>query len=188
MPEPPELWTRADIAAQVERVRVMLKTSGLGPNLLRLFETVENLAAELDKDTRNVPFGLLPTKDDEARAAFCAGEMVALKPLRPMIYATPRYLVLPPPIAEAYELVDFKVGKNSQLFDDGFPVPLDTFSAAFLANDRLSNLQEWKGADGCPPGVRIEMLVQPRTNTAMPFRGVLWCECSFAMPQRLTRR
>jgi hypothetical protein len=187
MPEAPELWTRADIAAQVERVRVMLKTSGLGPDLLRLFETVEKLGAELDEETRNVPFGLFPTKEDEARGPFHAGEIMALEPLRPMIYATPRYLVLPPPIAELYELVDFKVGRDSQLLG-GFPVPLDTFSAAFLANDRLSKLQEWKGADGCLPGLDMHIFVQPRKTVAMPFRGVLWCECSFAMPQRLTRR
>jgi hypothetical protein len=109
-----------------------------------------------------------------AEPAELAGQSWHVEAPRVQVYATPEHLVLSPDTARAYELHDFKVGKNTQFIAPG-PLPLDTFSVEYAKNERLSDLQRFR-CDECPPGIDIHLVVALRhAAPRAPFRGLLWC-------------
>jgi hypothetical protein len=178
----PDRMSLADIAQHTANLRKILDKVQ-APELARLLRSLEQHAGDAGLGDKYMPIGLIGDVP-VGGSSYIEAPSVQLE-------CRPDYLVVSPDSARFFELLDLKVGKDSQLISSGI-IPLDTFSAEYLHNDRLSAIQRWKGADWCSPGLRLSVVVQPtkamrearegRMPTAslgpdtLPFRGVLWCQ------------
>jgi hypothetical protein len=165
-----------DLASHVDRVLRAVNGTGLAA----LVERLTKLEGDGRAPSYRLPFGLIGAPD-------------AYEPLvfnfQPWGDCVLTHLVVTPETAAQYELVDFKIGSVSQLAGSGWePLPLDTFSVAYLANDRLSALQAWKTCTASP-GMTIQVVFQRRRGVELPmtreggkwsptfpFRGLLWAD------------
>ena len=113
-----------------------------------------------------VPFGLIG-------APTSLGADVELRLIKPPVPFRPEHMVLSPESAHNFELVTFVISGMNQYLDRE-PLPLDTFSVEHLKNDRLSELQAWKG-DTCDPSTSIKIAVRRvQRRGKFAFRGLLW--------------
>lgn len=156
--------------ARVEQALNMLRAAGVQDLALHVDRLLE-LARKLGQDTIRTPWGL-----EEKRRLVQThheGALIDLEPIEPWIPCTLEHVVLPQAVAEAYELVDMRVGAMQQLIGPT-SVPLDTFSIEFVReHELLYRSNEWK-TDVCRTGTRIEIRVRVRESSAPPFRGVAW--------------
>ncbi len=159
-------FTVADLAAHVERVEHALATAGMS-EVLALFHRLNAAAQRSGLGGSRIPFGLIGQPIDRGQ------DLVEIKP---QIWCQPEHLVLTAETARGFELVDFKVGKNSQ-FGGLECLPLDTFSVDSYARggERLSSVQAWHGTDVCLPGMPITLFVHALRRGPIQFRGLLWC-------------
>jgi hypothetical protein len=159
-------FTAADLAAHVERVERALAGAGM-PEVLALLQRINAAAERVGLGAARIPFGLIGEPLDGGHDVL---------EVRPHVSCQPEHLVLTAETARGFDLVDFKVGKNSQ-FGGPECLPLDTFSvdAYARAGDRLSSVQAWHGTDVCYPGMSISLYVHALRRGPLQFRGLLWC-------------
>jgi hypothetical protein len=119
--------TKADLAAHIDRVSQAMRGSDLAGLLERL--------TELERSTRfpkRAPFALVADAEQNLRRWHCSMS------LEPFCLCEPTHIVVTPETAAHWELADFQVGNVSiRAGFDGGNLPLDTFSAAYVHNDKV---------------------------------------------------
>lgn len=162
----------ARFARHLKETRAALESAR--PLLDHLSRLGEKIAAPVGR----VPFPLVGESDATGTVYF---------KLLPWCRVRLTHFVLEPDTARAFELVDFKVGRNGQSpgFVDGAysALPLETFSIEYMRDDVLAKAQEWV-TPIAEPGMCIEVTAELRPDVGkgklggragVRFRGLAWC-------------